>query len=109
MPSVIERFGTTINRYSGAVNHDDRPSSYEHAEKLAGRKLDRRRNYAIIEGVVCELAEWSQACSGCYEGYDSMSARGHGCEECGYTGRRHHGSWVPLPGKSNATQQGANK
>ena len=86
MATVVERtFGP-----DGAI--EDRPSSYEAAEAIAGRRLDRRRGYAIIMGRVCESARWSSACSGCSE---DGSDRGLGCDECGYTGRRRQSIWVP--------------
>lgn len=94
MACVIERHGTEIK--DGRIIHDDRLATYEQADKIAARRLDRRKNYAIIDGEVAESCSWSQACSGCYEGYDSFHATGHGCDECGYTGRRRHGKWVPL-------------
>lgn len=93
MATVIERFGTDTT--GGIIAHDDRPSTYEAAEKIAGIKLDRRKNYAIIEGRVAESCRWSQACRGCYEGHGIDSARGYGCNEYGYTGRC-QGSWVPI-------------
>lgn len=93
--SVIERRGTTIAD-GGVIVHDDVPTTFAAAEKIAGRRLDRRKNYAIIDGQVAESCIWSQACSGCYEGYDSVSATGNGCSECGYTGRRRLGQWLPL-------------
>ena len=96
--SVIERRGTTIGD-DGVIVHDDVQSTFEAAEKIAGSRLDRRRAYAIIDGQVLESATWSQACSGCYEGYNSATARGFGCDECGYTGRRRNGAWVPLSSK----------
>lgn len=101
MASVIERHGHEVK--DGMVHYDDRPSTYEHADKIAGRRLDRRRSYAIIDGEVCELAEWSRACTGCYEGYNSEHATGSGCEECGYTGRRRDGSWVPVNAMDRTT------
>jgi hypothetical protein len=69
--------------------------SYEAAEQIAGQRLDRRRNYAIIKDQVCMLTRWSKACSGCYEGYDGHG-RGSGCDECGYTGRRQLAYWMPI-------------
>lgn len=92
MACVIERFGTDTT--DGIVTHDDRPSTYEAAEKIAGHKLDRRKNYAIIDGQVSESYVWSQACTGCklFPTHD----RGLGCDECGYTGRRRLGQWVPI-------------
>lgn len=92
--SVIERISTEIEH--GIIKHDDRPSSFEAAEKLAARRLDRRRAYAIIGGEVREAASWSQACSGCYEGRDISNGTGSGCSECGYTGRRKQGWWAPI-------------
>ena len=32
-------------------------------------------------------------------GYNSATARGFGCDECGHTGRRRNGAWVPLSSK----------
>jgi hypothetical protein len=95
MRSVIERHGHTIDA-QGFIHYDDRPSTYEAAEKLAGQRLDRRRAYCIGDGEVHELARWSQACSGCYEGYNIEHGAGHGCRECGYTGRTRQAHWVPL-------------
>lgn len=95
MRSVIERHGHDIDE-RGFIHYDDRETTYEAAEKIAGRRLDRRRAYAIIDGLVCDCGSWSLACSGCYMGCDSMSGRGHGCKECGYTGRRRESMWLPL-------------
>ena len=100
MAHVIERHGHSIDD-QGRIHYDDRPSTYEAAEQLAGRRLDRRRNYAIIDGQVAESARWSQACSGCYEGHETGSGIGLGCSECGYTGRRQSGSWLPLLEQDN--------
>ena len=100
MASVIERHGHSIDD-QGRIHYDDRPSTYEAAEQLAGRRLDRRRNYAIIDGRVAESARWSQACSGCYQGREIESGVGLGCSECGYTGRRQSGSWLPLLEQDN--------
>lgn len=95
MATVIERHGHTIDA-AGYIHYDDRPTTYERADQLAGRRLDRRRSYAIIDGQVTESCQWSQACSGCYEGHNIGSGTGIGCRECGHTGRRRSGSWVPL-------------
>jgi hypothetical protein len=94
--SVIERLETRIE--GDMIYHDDRPSTFERADKLAGERLDRRRSYAIIDNEVCVLARWSQPCSGCYDsGYDypNDNARGMGCHECGHTGRVRNAQWVP--------------
>ena len=95
MATVIERHGHSIDD-SGYIHYDDRVSTFEQAEKLVGRRLDRRFNYAIIDGAVHESCQWSHACSGCYEGYEIVHASGNGCSECGYTGRSRSGAWVPL-------------
>lgn len=83
---------------------DSRQVSIEHAEELAEKRLDRRRNYAVIEGQLCSLVRWTDACSGCFEfgeygglahlyGYDKKRGChvGAGCDECGYTGRPQNG------------------
>lgn len=79
-----------------------RELSHAEAQTLHGRKLDARRRYALDEtpepgeeGVVFELARWTQACSGCYEGHDIYGGRGNGCDECGYQGRRRQACWLP--------------
>lgn len=89
--TVIERFGTSTD--DGFVSHDDRPSTWEAAESIAGKRLDRRRNYAIINGALCESAEWTDRCSGCSGEYHESV--GYGCHECGYTGKRRMAMWVP--------------
>lgn len=95
MRTVIERRGHSIDE-RGFIHYDDRPSTYEAAEQIAGKRLDRRRDYAIIDGMVCDLVRWSMACSGCYEGGEILHGAGHGCSECGHTGRARHASWIPL-------------
>ena len=92
--SVIERFSTKVE--NGFIKHDDRPSTFEEADRIAGQRLDRRKAYAIIDGEVRESATWSQACSGCYEGRDISHGTGSGCRECGYTGRCRRGWWAPI-------------
>ena len=37
------------------------------AEKLAGRRLDRRRKYFFIDGHVCTYGSWTESCTGCFE------------------------------------------
>lgn len=91
--SVVERVATRI--IDGFVRHDDRPLAWIDAELKAGRRLDRRKSWAFVEGRLCETVSWSSACSGCYEGYDGDSARGTGCPECGYQGRVRNRAWVP--------------
>ena len=63
------------------------------AEAVAGHRLDRRCNYAVIDGEVCRLATWTQACSGCVYGNDD---RGSGCPECGHTGKHRVRMYLPL-------------
>ena len=98
MRKVIERFGTEV--VNGIIQHDDRPSTYEAAEKLCGMKLDRRKNYAIHKGEVCVSIRWSSPCTGCScDGEYPCSCcreRGGGCHECGYTGRVRNGMWTPI-------------
>ena len=45
MRTVIERHDHSIDE-RGSIHYDDRPSTYEAAEQLAGKRLDRRRDYA---------------------------------------------------------------
>lgn len=69
---------------------------WHEAERLAGRRLDRRRAYAkrrdgspcdISGSYVFELIRFTTECSGC---------DGGGCRECGHKGRSRHAQWVPL-------------
>ena len=82
--------------------------SMARAEQIAGKRLDRRRKYAIRDdnlpdkttgAVLFEIASWSDPCTGCKcDGEypcDCCTERGSGCHECGYTGRRKITMWVP--------------
>mgnify|MGYP003664493551 CR=1 FL=1 len=81
------------------------------AEKLAGRRLDRRFNYYLYNGQLCTYGTWTESCSGCFEGgeYDGLvhhylfdnkrqCSIGSGCDECGYTGKRITGWPEPVEG-----------
>lgn len=99
--SVIRRLATSIDD-DGQIHHDDHPAPWAEAEALAGRRLDRRRRFAIIAShgdapQLCEIAKGSIACSGCSETPEMTASpwRGMRCRECGYTGRRRHSQWVP--------------
>lgn len=107
MATVKIRHGYTID--DNGLHYNEEPSTYEYASKLAGRKLDKRKCYAVIDGQVCEWAKWTTNCSGCCElgEYGSGSQYydrdpkhgcliGAGCEECGYTGKRIESCWVPI-------------
>lgn len=97
MGSVIERRATTVR--DGCIEHDDRPSTFDRAEAICGHRLDRRKRYAIIDGDVCTIVQWSDTCSGCYErdhDYPDHNARGMGCPECCYRGRVRRSQWVPM-------------
>ena len=99
MRTVIERKGQcpVIDR---KIRFDDRPSTYKKAEEIAGRRLDRRKNYAIIDGEVCESMEHRMDCTGCTETEDGHIVNGPcGCRECGYTGISVMRQWIPLEGE----------
>jgi hypothetical protein len=81
----------------------------EQAEKLADRRLDRRRKYATTDdgrpdettgAILFSIGTWTQRCSGCSCEAESPCSRcldrGHGCQECGYTGKRRVEMWVPV-------------
>ena len=96
MGSVIRRLSTRIE--DGRIIHDDAPATFAEAESIVGR-LGRRRSYAIIEGEVLVCARWTTACSGCTPGVEEVGCcmdRGGGCWECGYSGRRRRGEYLPL-------------
>lgn len=94
--SVIERLGYSVA--AGKIHYDERPLDWSSADARAGFRLDRRKAWAFVDGEVCSSVTISRACSGCYEGYDGDTARGLGCEECGYNGRVRWSAWVPEGG-----------
>ena len=88
--SVIVRGETRV--VDQRIYHDDQPISWEEADQRAGRRLDRRKAWAFVNGDLCETASWTQSCSGCS---DSMDERGMGCSECGHHGVVRESMWVP--------------
>jgi hypothetical protein len=108
MGTVVQRLRTQVK--NGLIRHVERPATYERAEEIFGRRLDRRKNYAIIKGEVCDLATWSRCCSGCCDGHEAgcigPSCRGGGCEECGHTGRRREAYWMPISPKDTFKNKG---
>lgn len=101
MATVIKRKRTWVDK-KGSIRAIDVPVSYKETENKFKIKLDRRKNYAIIKGKLCELCEWSEHCSGCTEVPENTEPpeRGMGCHECGYTGRSRRAEWVPFLPKS---------
>lgn len=94
MRSVKIRHGHTIK--DGHIIYNETSSTYEHAESVIGFKLDRRKNYMIIDEKVCESVVYTDACSGCVPDEEYVHyTRGSGCRECGYTGRSVRGEWMP--------------
>lgn len=91
---MIERLGHSVGA-SGIIHYDEKILTWPDADERAGFRLDRRKAWAFVEGRICESVSWSQACTGCYEGYDSDNDKGMGCSECGYQGRVRNGAWVP--------------
>ena len=95
--SVIRRLGHTISD-DGLIRYQEEPAAWHEADALAGRRVDRRRCYAIIAGddgepELCEIVRWTAPCSGCSD--DICEGRGAGCHECGYQGVVRNGAWVP--------------
>lgn len=72
---------------------DDTPATIEEADRLAGRRLDRRMRYMILDNEVRVLIHWTGGCSGCRSDYDGSQL---GCDECGYTGKRRQFWYAPL-------------
>lgn len=71
------------------------------AERLHGKKLDRRRKYFLWDERVCVDGKFTVSCSGCFDAGDygglahnyeydkkAQCRIGAGCSECGYTGKR---------------------
>ena len=97
---VIERRFIKNKQYGQTSVFIDVRTSWTKADKLAGKRLDRRRSYAIIEGKLHTYTEWTSPCTGCScnSEYPCMCCqeRGAGCHECGGTGKRRSGMWTPL-------------
>jgi hypothetical protein len=96
--SVIVRGETTV--VDGLIYHDDSPLPWDAADARAGRRLDRRKAWAFVEGQLCELIRWTQACSGCRYGFEE---RGGGCSECGHHGIVRNAMWCPATTNKEAT------
>lgn len=94
MTTVKQRQRTRI--VDGMIVHDEREIAWLRADRIAGRRLDRRKNYIIIKGQVCSLVTWTDRCSGCSQGHED---RGGGCRECGYRGVVRRSVWMPDDGK----------
>lgn len=86
------------NPQSSCMPYTDSPSTFDLAEKIAGKRLDRRKSYCVSShNELMELVKWTQCCSGCSDGSEySTQERGMGCYECGYKGRVRNAMWVPL-------------
>ena len=89
----------------GNIVHNDRVMTWEEADKRAGFRLDRRKNWAFIPDTnqiglpeLCEQVSYSTECSGCanHEDFHSLDGKGAGCSECGYTGRSRQIDFVPF-------------
>lgn len=80
---------------------EDHQISHEQASIFVGVRLDRRKSYALIGGVLCELVSWTDHCSGCNVAGEMCSARCVGCYECGYTGKRKRRMFVPIGGSDD--------
>lgn len=78
------------------ITHAERRISWQRADKIAGRRLDRRKNYMVIKGQVCSAVNFTTRCSGCSE--DVYDDRGGGCSECGYHGVVRQSYWMPDDG-----------
>ena len=74
----------------------------------AGLQVDRRHTHGLVKGELCVGVEWTQSCSGCFEGGEYMGLAhnygyddkakcyvGYGCDECGHTGKRRVRMWQP--------------
>lgn len=72
---------------------EDHQISHEQASIFVGMRLDRRKSYALIDGVLCESVSWTDHCSGCNVAGEMCSAL-----ECGYTGKRKQRMFLPIGG-----------
>lgn len=93
MAGVIERLGHSIDD-RGVIHYDEIPSTFEAADAIAGARVDRRRNYCIMDGKLHESTTWTDTCSGCTDGGEYWEGPGMGCRECGYHGVVRNSMWI---------------
>lgn len=84
------RHGSSV--VDGLIQYDETPLAWIDADQRAGFRLDRRKAWAFVEGRLCEMISWTDACSGCRYGFKE---RGSGCNECGHHGVVREAMWVP--------------
>jgi len=93
--SVIIRHGTDVDD-EGYIQHNETPLGWSEADAKAGFRLDRRKLWAFMDDELCELIQWTDACSGCSCDCGCMGGHGAGgCSECGYQGKVRNGQWIP--------------
>ena len=94
----IMRYGSHEETGEALTDFIDLPTTFEAVEKEFNiERLDRRRNYCVINGEINFLYRYRRACTGCSDGrYWVTVNRGGGCEECGYHGVVRVGTYVPL-------------
>lgn len=68
--------------------------------KMRRDSQGRLHKVHVLNGVECYATRWTASCSGCTNTPEMTSPppAGIGCEECGYTGKRRQGMWVPFNG-----------
>ena len=78
--------------------------TWRDAERVAGRRLDRRRIYAFELGKIWILEKYTLPCGGCSESPESTPTpeKGLGCDACGYSGTTRYEAWNLLEGESNS-------
>ena len=94
MAKAIIRHGHTVDE-RGYIHYDETALDWPDADTKAGFRLDRRKNWAFVDGELCESIGWTESCSGCVY----PDGTNEGCSECGYHGRVRSGMWVPYLGK----------
>lgn len=101
MAKAIIRHGHTVDE-RGYIHYDETAMELLEADTKAGFRLDRRKNWAFVDGELCESISWTQSCSGCScdcgDGY-GCNHGASGCEECGYQGRVRRRMWLPYSGE----------
>lgn len=74
------------------------------------RKLDsgHRVMVVMLHGIEGFVGCWTVSCTGCFEFNEGLGMHryqyddkahcyvGHGCSECGYTGKRRDRCWMPI-------------
>ena len=114
----MKRRGDRVGSIQVRRKLHDYPTTWDVGDEKAGHRLDRRKNYMIIDGQICEVISYTSYCTGCLESgdyggnlhhykYDHKAGChiGAGCTECGYQGKVRRSYWHPIPKRTQKNHE----